>query len=145
MLPRLKEILTKKNYSLTRPRLTVFSALQGTKPKTMKELVDSVDGVIDRASVYRTVALFEDLGIINRIQHGWKYRIELSDDFTPHHHHLTCNNCQKVISFDEPGNFGALITKISTENNFFAVSHNLEIYGLCAECRVAGPSRRSAI
>lgn len=142
MIPLLKDILSKNGYSLTKPRLTVFSALQGTKPKTMRELVDSLSDVIDRASVYRTVALYEKLGIITRIQHGWKYRIELSDNFTPHHHHLTCNDCHKVISFEEPDNFEAMIKTISVNNNFSATNHNLEIYGQCMACKTLAASHR---
>ncbi len=137
MMEHLREELKRAGYSLTKPRLTVFSALQGTKPKTMRELVDSLEGVIDRASVYRTVTLYEDLGIVNRIQHGWKYRIELSDSFTPHHHHLTCTKCQRVVSFDEPAGFEAMVNGIMTEHKFVPKSHNLEMYGLCPECQAA--------
>ncbi len=136
MLEQLQIELKNAGYSLTRPRLTVFSALQGTKPKTMHELIQSLDGVIDRASVYRTVGLYEELGIVNRIQHGWKYRVELSDAFTPHHHHLTCQNCQRVVSFDEPEGFERLVNAIASSNNFVPKTHNLEIYGLCPDCRV---------
>lgn len=135
MMDKLEEKLRKAGYSLTRPRLTVFGALQTPKPKTMRELVVSVSGVIDRASVYRTVALFEKLGIVSRIQHGWKYRFELSDTFTPHHHHLTCRNCRRVISFAEPEGFEAIIIQLATENNFTPEQHSLEISGLCAPCR----------
>ena len=135
MLDKLQEELKKAGYSLTKPRQTVFGALQAPKPKTMRELVDSLDGVIDRASVYRTVALFETLGIVTRIQHGWKYRLELSDAYTPHHHHLTCQNCQRVISFDEPSNFEELVDRIATKHGFIPRAHNLEIFGLCTQCR----------
>lgn len=138
MIDQLRNELHKTGYSLTKPRLTVFSALQGTKPKTMRELVDSLEGVIDRASVYRTVTLYEELGIVNRIQHGWKYRIELSDAFTPHHHHLTCQNCQRIVSFDEPAGFEDMLDAIATKHGFLPRSHNLEIYGLCPECQTTG-------
>ena len=136
MLEQLREELKKSDYSLTKPRLTVFGALQGTKPKTMRELISSLEGVIDRASVYRTVTLFEELSIVKRIQHGWKYRIELSDAFTPHHHHLTCNQCQRVISFDEPAGFDETADKIATTNGFLPQSHSLEVYGICPQCQL---------
>lgn len=137
MIEQLQKELKSAGYSLTKPRLTVFSALQGTKPKTMRELTESLGGVIDRASVYRTVGLFEQLGIVTRIQHGWKYRVELSDAFTPHHHHITCTKCQRVVSFHESENFETLINTIAAQNGFIPRSHALEIYGLCANCREA--------
>lgn len=135
MIEELRAELKKSGYSLTKPRLTVFSDLQGTKPKTMRELVNSLEDVMDRASIYRTVALYEKLGIVNRIQHGWKYKIELSDAYTPHHHHLTCTGCQRVISFDEPEGFDGMASSITVSNGFIPSGHNLELYGLCPECQ----------
>lgn len=135
MLDQLQKVLKEAGYSMTRPRLTVFSALQGKKPKTMRELVDSLQGVIDRASIYRTIALFEKLGIVNRIQHGWKYRLELADTFTPHHHHITCSRCQRIVSFHESHTFEALINTLAEDQGFIPRSHTLEIYGLCANCQ----------
>jgi Fur family ferric uptake transcriptional regulator len=136
MLDTLSEVLKQAGYSLTKPRLTVFSALQAQKPKTMGELIVSLDGVVDRASIYRTVALFEKLDIVHRIQHGWKYRLELSDAYASHHHHLTCQNCQRVISFVEPEGLDGMINSIVTHNGFTTTNHNLEIYGLCPECQL---------
>ncbi len=134
VIDQLQIELKNAGFSLTKPRLTVFSALQGTKPKTMRELIYGLEGVIDRASVYRTISLFENLGIVLRIQHGWKYKLELSDNFIPHHHHLTCQLCQRVISFDEPEGFELMIDTIATENGFIPNSHNLEILGYCPQC-----------
>ncbi len=136
MLEELEQNLKAAGYSITKPRLTVFGALQSTKPKTMRELVDSINGVIDRASVYRTVALFETLGIVTRIQHGWKYRLELSDRFTPHHHHLTCTVCHRVISFHEPDGFESVVARIATDHGFTVHNHGLEVYGVCPQCRL---------
>lgn len=135
MLDTLRTTLKDSGYSLTKPRLTVFGALQSPKPKTMNELVKEIGDVIDRASIYRTVKLYEQLGVVNRIQHGFKYRLELSDDYTPHHHHLTCQKCQRVVSFDEPAGLDELIHLVATTNGFVHQQHNLEIFGLCPQCQ----------
>lgn len=135
MLDILQTTLKAAGFSLTKPRLTVFGALQSPKPKTMNELVKEIGDVIDRASVYRTVKLFEQLGVVNRIQHGFKYRLELSDDYTPHHHHLTCQKCQRVVSFDEPAGIDELINLVASTHGFVHQQHNLEIFGLCAQCQ----------
>ncbi|MDQ3065110.1 MAG: transcriptional repressor [bacterium] len=136
MIPILQKKLKHSGYSITKARATVFSALQSTKPKTMRQLVESVDGVIDRASVYRTIALYEQLGIVKKIQHGWKYRLELGDDFAPHHHHLTCRVCGRVINFDEPEQFDEMLSIVAANNGFTPESHNLEITGMCSNCRL---------
>lgn len=89
---------------------------------------------IDRASVYRTVALFEELGIVQRLQIGWKYKLELSDAFSRHHHHMTCLRCGLVISFDETPELEQQLRWVAASNRFKMKSHQLEIQGLCARC-----------
>ncbi len=136
MNEKLAETLKKHGYSLTRPRQTVFAALQSGTPRSMRELTLDLSSVIDRASIYRTVALFEELGIVVRVQQGWKYKIELSDIFSPHHHHLTCTRCGRTMSFDEPEGIDQLLTAIAIEHGYTHDNHSLEISGVCAQCQV---------
>jgi Fur family ferric uptake transcriptional regulator len=107
-----------------------------SKPQTMHELVELCPEV-DRASVYRTVALFERLGIVQRLQIGWKYKLELTDAFSHHHHHLTCLKCGRVISFDERAGLQTELRRIAEENNFMIQTHQLELQGLCSACQQA--------
>jgi len=99
----------------------------------MQQLVAACPG-IDRASVYRTIGLFEQAGIVNRLQIGWKYRLELSDAFHHHHHHLTCQRCGRVIPFNESGELETALRQIAASNDFFMKGHQLEIQGLCSNC-----------
>lgn len=134
MEEKLTDALKKAGYSVTKPRLAVFTALQAGKPRSMNELTLDLSSVIDRASIYRSVELFEKLGIVVRVKTGWKYKIELSDQFTPHHHHLTCDRCGQVVSFNEPPGFETLIYSIAARHGFSAENHSLEISGLCPNC-----------
>ncbi len=74
-------ILKGNGYSMTAPRRAVFDTLSGHESMNMSDLTKSVANICDRASVYRTVELFEKLNIVQRIAIGWKYKIELSDIF----------------------------------------------------------------
>lgn len=47
----------------------------------MYELYDLAKGHLDRASLYRIITVFERIGIVRRINIGWKYKIELSVGF----------------------------------------------------------------
>ncbi|HVX48175.1 MAG TPA: Fur family transcriptional regulator [Candidatus Saccharimonadales bacterium] len=129
----LREYLRNHGQSLTRPRAAVFAALQGREPQTMKQLIAACPGM-DRASVYRTVALFEKLSIVQRLQIGWKYKLELSDAFSRHHHHMTCLNCSRVISFDESPELEQQLRWLAADKRFKIRSHQLEIQGLCSRC-----------
>lgn len=126
---------TLKNHgqSITQPRLTVFEALQGQEPLTMHELVSRCTDM-DRASVYRAVTVFEKLGIIQRLQIGWKYKLELSDDFHHHHHHLTCSRCGKTIPFEEDAHLEQHLHDFAAQHGFSMKAHQLEISGLCHDC-----------
>jgi Fur family ferric uptake transcriptional regulator len=88
---------------------------------------------IDRASVYRTIGLFEGLGLVQRLNTGWKYKIELSDTFTEHHHHLTCTNCGKTVAMNEQ-ELERFIEQLAREHGFKPSGHQIEIQGVCGGC-----------
>ncbi len=125
--------LKHKGQSLTRARLLVFEALQDKEPQTMAEIVKACP-YIDRASVYRNITLFEKLGIVERLQIGWKYKLELSDDFVHHHHHLTCTKCGTVIPFEEDSELISQLTQVAHKMHFTMSTHQLEIQGVCQVC-----------
>lgn len=128
-------MLKKNGYSVTRPRLVVCELLLDQEPQSMGELAARLDGQLDRASLYRTVDLFEKLGVVQRIYIGWKYKIELSDIFTHHHHHISCLQCGKIVPLQEDEKLEALLTLLAQQQNFTAQSHQLEICGYCQNCR----------
>lgn len=101
----------------------------------MGQLAKTLAGTVDRASVYRIIALFEQLGIVERLQMGWKYKLELSDAFSAHHHHLTCTNCGAVSSFEESPVILHELKAIADNAGFSETGHQLEIRGICRLCR----------
>ena len=135
MYDTLKAILKSKGYSLTEPRKLVFELMLDRDPQTIAEIITRANGRVDRATVYRTTQLFENIGITHRLNIGWKYKLELSDAFVGHHHHLHCTNCGKT--YDLPANtmLETMIDSVATKEDFSPRGHQLEIYGLCSNCR----------
>lgn len=131
---QLQKALRQSGYSVTAVRQKVFEALQGQEPLTMSELTKRCSG-IDRASVYRTVALFENLGIVQRLQIGWKYKLELSDQFSHHHHHASCLHCGKLIALPEDLALEKRLHALAKAQNFQPTDHQIEIRGLCQSCQ----------
>ena len=129
----LVRLLRTSGHSITKVRLAVFGALIGHEPLSIHQLIDKL-GNIDRASVYRTVGLFERLGIVQRLHTGWKYKLELSDRFAEHHHHLTCSHCGHTIAMNEL-ELEKIIADLSSRHDFAPSSHQIEVQGLCANCR----------
>jgi Fur family ferric uptake transcriptional regulator len=131
-----QERLRSKGYSLTAPRKLVFETLTKTahQPLSMTELIQKTKGFADRASVYRAVAALEDAGIVQRLHMGWKHKLELSDDFQEHHHHLSCIKCGQVIHSEEDNELEIRIHRLAQLHGFAITNHQLEIRGLCTEC-----------
>lgn len=100
----------------------------------MKEIIDRASGSVDRVSIYRNIELFEELGIVNRIQHGWKYKIELSELFVGHHHHLNCLKCSRTFDIEDEDHIDEFIETVSTKIGFTPKRHVFEVEGYCGEC-----------
>lgn len=128
-------ILRKNGYSLTGPRRTVFDLLSEQEPQSMQVLARRAAGLVDRATVYRAVELFERLGIIHRLNIGWKYKIELSDAFSEHHHHLYCVKCGRTLSLPANPMLETMIESAASKTDFSPRGHSLEIFGLCSGCQ----------
>jgi Fur family ferric uptake transcriptional regulator len=134
-LEQFRAALKQHGQSLTRSRQLVFSALQDKEPQTMHAVVQSCHAQVDRASVYRTIALFERLGIVQRLQIGWKYKLELSDAFHHHHHHLTCLQCARIIPLPEDPQLENRLRQLAKAAHFHTQDHQVEIRGLCHTCQ----------
>lgn len=123
--------------SNTAARAAVFEALynSGHEPLTMHQLVELTEDKADRASVYRSVKLLESIGIIRRLHIGWKYKLELSDDFHGHHHHLTCTNCGSTHATHDDEDFEELLRGLAAKHGYTITDHQLDIRGLCSNCQ----------
>ncbi len=130
------QMLKQAGYSRTAARTAVFEALLGEEPMSMHKLVENVP-TADRASVYRAVELFEQLGIAQRLYTGWKYRIELTDRFAAHHHHLTCLECGRTTPINEQ-QLESFIVALAHQNGFEPSAHQIEIQGRCVRCQQKG-------
>jgi len=94
---------------------------------------------IDRASVYRNIALFEQLGIVQRLQAGWKYKLELAGSFHEHHHHATCLNCGRAIDLPEDALLETRLHTLAKQYHFQVRRHQIELQGLCGQCSQTPP------
>lgn len=132
MEEEIKNLLKQQGFSATKTRMAVLRALLSTQPASMSQLITILPAV-DRATIYRTADLFIDLGIAKKVYTGFKYRIELGDDFQSHHHHLTCLRCGTIIDVHTP-EIEYAIEQTASNNGFRPIRHDLEITGYCANC-----------
>lgn len=140
-LESLDDILKKlqdSGYKITKPREYVAKVLSENSEKhyTVEELFDEVNKKfppIGLATIYRSVNLFYDLGIITKLDlldgHD---RYELVKD-THHHHHLICSKCFTIIEVQEDF-LDELELQIEKQYGFHVEGHMVKFYGLCSSC-----------
>jgi Fur family ferric uptake transcriptional regulator len=95
---------------------------------------------VSRATVYRTLTKLVDAGLLRRVQ--LSDRVAYEHDYGyPHHDHLHCQSCGKIIEFQNPALEG-LCQEVAREHGFQAVGYSFVIRGSCAECNRARSSKR---
>jgi Fur family ferric uptake transcriptional regulator len=110
------------------------------------ELLDDLKAAhkgISRATVYRTLALLVDAGLLRKIEIG--PRTVYDHDYGyPQHEHLVCEQCGKMIEFQHPA-IEAALREVAGEHQFRPDGHTLVVRGTCAECNAARAARRRLV
>lgn len=88
----------------------------------------AIDPRISLATVYRTVKLFEEAGILDKLEFG-DGRARYEDAERDHHDHLIDIHTGEVIEFVDP-DIEALQEKIAQKLGYRLMGHRLELYGV---------------
>ena len=113
---------------------TFFDVHEHITIDSLLKLVRAVDARVGYATVYRTMKLLSESGVVQEHKFGDGFtRYELSDE-DAHHDHLVCLECGKIIEFEEP-QIEALQERIAKRYGFLVRAHKHEMYGLCADCQ----------
>jgi Fur family ferric uptake transcriptional regulator len=88
---------------------------------------------IGLATVYRTLSLLHEHGAVDTFSHhAGELCYRLCADV--HHHHLVCTSCHRVVELADC-DLEQWVKRSAKRHGFTAVDHQLEIVGLCADCR----------
>jgi Fur family ferric uptake transcriptional regulator len=121
-----------KGLRMTGQRRVIARALQDSADHPdVEELyarASALDAGISLATVYRTVKLFEEAGILDRLEFG-DGRARYEDADRDHHDHLIDINTGEVIEFCDP-DIEALQERIAAKLGFQLKGHKLELYGV---------------
>ncbi|WP_438727318.1 Fur family transcriptional regulator [Parasphingorhabdus sp. DH2-15] len=95
------------------------------------ERASAIDSGISIATVYRTVRLFEEAGILDRHDFGdGRARYEAAPE--AHHDHLIDVETGKVVEFVDP-ELEALQKEIAEKLGYRLVDHRMELYGVAID------------
>ena len=117
---------------MTEQRRTIAKLLESTKDhpdvEELHKRVNQVDNSISLATVYRTVKLFEESGILEKLEFG-DGRARYEDADREHHDHLINIQNGEVIEFVD-SDIELLQEKIATKLGYKLLGHKLELYGV---------------
>ena len=136
----LKEDLKKKGYKLTPQRRAIVDTIVVNEGKhlTAEEIYDEVKKdcpEIGLATVYRTILLLEEIGVVSRLHLNdgcSRYELVHSDE-EHRHHHLVCNKCKKVFEVRDDL-LEELEERIEKTYKFKILDHSVKFFGICSEC-----------
>jgi Fur family ferric uptake transcriptional regulator len=131
-LDRIEKLCVEKNMRMTEQRRVVARVLSvATDHPDVEELyrrAHEVDPHISIATVYRTVRLFEEAGILERHEFGdGRSRYEAASE--THHDHLIDVETGNVIEFVDD-ELEELQKRIAQRLGFRLVDHRMELYGV---------------
>ncbi len=140
----LMEFMARRGLRSTEQRRVIIDKLfQTSEHVTIDQLLEAAraeDSRIGYATVYRTMKLLVEAGLVHERKFGDGHtRYELADE-EAHHDHLICLSCGKIEEFEEPA-IEELQDQVAKRYGFTVQHHKHELYGICRSCSDKGSTR----
>jgi Fur family transcriptional regulator, ferric uptake regulator len=131
--PELAARLRERGLRLTAQREQVLAAVRELGHATPEQLAEAVPAV-DLTTVYRTLELLEELGLVKHthLGHGAPAYRPAGDD----HVHVVCHACGSVLDA-APDLVDALAGRLRSESGFELDRSHFTVFGRCSACRTA--------
>jgi Fur family ferric uptake transcriptional regulator len=136
-----RELLNKlkqRGYKLTPQRRAVLKTFARSwhhlTPAEIYEKVRREYPSIGLVTVYRTLEILVELGLICEVNPEGSSRSYLTKRESGHHHHLVCSGCGAVVEFTTYA-LNELEQRLSRDFGFRIKDHLLEFKGLCPACQ----------
>ena len=129
--------MTQPGVRSTRQRTAIAALLDSVEDfRSAQELHDELRGRgenIGLTTVYRTLQSMAEAGLVDtlRTDTGESVYRRCSEH---HHHHLVCRRCGSTIEVGDR-EVEAWAERVAAEHGFTDVSHTIEIFGVCSDCR----------
>ncbi len=107
------------------------------RPLTASEVLKratQTDPSIGRATVFRTLQTFQEIGIVTHVTLSGNQSGYLLCAVADHHHHLICKVCDTVVDLEE-ADVAPFLAHIESKHRFQVDHASFDIYGICAHCQ----------
>ena len=135
----IREILRARGMRVTSPRVTIHRLIR-EKPAhfSAEDLHHSVAEVLPGVStqtIYATLALFEELGLVRRVlaMSG----AAMFDSRPDPHHHTSCRGCGAIADLEAPAPMDGVLA-VAQDAGFRPDGASVTVVGLCAACAARG-------
>ncbi len=136
------DFLATKNLRLTSQRVAIIDSVFTTEEHfTAEQLLEwsrSRDRSVSRATVYRTLPLLTESGLVREMDFGKDYKFydpNYADH--PNHSHIICQDCEKIVEF-ESDKIARIEDEITHELGFAVKTQRLQITATCEELKKRG-------
>lgn len=139
---RFRQFLSRKNLRLTSQREAIIQSVFSTQEHfTAEELLKwsrRIDNSVSRATVYRTLPLLTESGLVREMDFGKDQKI-YDPNYAEHpcHNHVICEDCERIVEF-ESEEIERLGEEISRRLGFVMTAHRLQITARCQELHLTG-------
>ena len=125
--------LRASGHRLTPQREVVLAAVERLGHATPQEVFDHVvDHGINLSTVYRTLELLDELGLIRHAH--LSDRVPTYHSITDHEHfHLVCRGCQRVQSVAGT-QLADFARQVAIDQGFAVDTGHLTVFGICRDC-----------
>jgi len=126
-----------KKLRLSHPRLLIYQVLSDTKtplsPQELYQILLKKQKRIGLTSIYRSLDLFESMGMVFKIINGSSMKYKLCE-IEDHHHHIICKACGNVVelNFCDISDWSK---KVTESTGYQVIDHQLNFYGFCKACK----------
>jgi Fur family ferric uptake transcriptional regulator len=139
---RFLSFLQTKNLRITAQRQaiidTVFSTEEHFTAEQLLEWSRARDRSVSRATVYRTLPLLTESGLVREMDFGKDYKFyDPNYAEHPNHNHIICDDCEKIVEF-ESEKLATLENEITKKLGFSVKAQRLEIKANCEILKRAG-------
>jgi Fur family ferric uptake transcriptional regulator len=133
----LRRLFKEKKLSLSHPRLVIHQELSNAlSPQSPSEIYQNLvkkRKKVGLTSIYRSLDLFESLGIAFKITNGSVVRYKLCESGN-HHHHIVCKVCGSVVELNFC-DISDCSKKVAESTGYQVVDHQLNFLGFCKVCK----------
>ena len=139
-----RQLLIDHNIPITRPRIVLLEILlQNKGPLKVEDVIKLSEGKLAVSSLYRIINMLKNLDLISEFQTPDNTKvIELSGIKDDHHHHIFCKSCGSVVDFELNDNLEKNLEQeiqlIESTHNISVLSHSLELFSICNQCKNQG-------